>query len=94
LAWVLIHICSLNSSQGVNHAIIEQNWHFIRLCLLVSQEPLNFFVCLVGWFCVCVKGYKITGSYVRFEVLRATSMKVAAFWDVALCSLEDIDQRS
>jgi hypothetical protein len=28
---------------------------------------------------------------VIFQVLTATSMKMAVFWDVALCSLADID---
>jgi hypothetical protein len=31
--------------------------------------------------------------YVTFEVLMVTSMKMVIFWDVALCSLVDIDQR-
>jgi hypothetical protein len=29
---------------------------------------------------------------VEFEVLTTTDMKTAAFWDVAPCSLVDIDQ--
>jgi hypothetical protein len=28
----------------------------------------------------------------RFEVLKVTSMKMAVFWDVAPCSLIDIDR--
>jgi hypothetical protein len=30
---------------------------------------------------------------VRFEVLKAMSVKMAVFWDVAPCSLVDIDRR-
>jgi hypothetical protein len=30
---------------------------------------------------------------VRFQVLRATNMKMIFFWDVAPCSLVDIDRR-
>jgi hypothetical protein len=31
-------------------------------------------------------------NFVRFEVLMAASMKMRAFWDIALCSL-GLDQR-
>jgi hypothetical protein len=33
-------------------------------------------------------------NLVRFQVLTATSMEMAVFWDVPPCSLVDIDRRS
>jgi hypothetical protein len=36
-------------------------------------------------------GAYIRGDTVRFEVLTATIMKMAVFWDVAPCSLVDTD---
>jgi hypothetical protein len=39
-------------------------------------------------------GYYITTKFiVRFQVLRATSMKMVVFWDIALCSLVNIDRQ-
>jgi hypothetical protein len=35
----------------------------------------------------------LTFDLVRFQVLTATSMKMAVLWDVAPCSLVEIDQR-
>jgi hypothetical protein len=32
-------------------------------------------------------------NLVRFQVITATSMKIAIFWDVAPCSLVDADRR-
>jgi hypothetical protein len=32
-----------------------------------------------------------TSLQMRFEVLRVMSMKVAVFWNIAVCSLVDID---
>jgi hypothetical protein len=34
-----------------------------------------------------------TLDYMRVQVLTATGMNMAVFWDVAPCSLVDIDQR-
>jgi hypothetical protein len=33
------------------------------------------------------------GHYMRFQVLTATNMKMAVFWDVAPCGLVDFDRR-
>jgi hypothetical protein len=38
-------------------------------------------------------GIKNQCFMVRFQVLAATSMKMAVFWDVAPCSLLDTDRR-
>jgi hypothetical protein len=32
-------------------------------------------------------------SVVRFQILKATCMKMAAFWDMALCSLVEVNRR-
>jgi hypothetical protein len=40
-------------------------------------------------------GKLLVGSYsVRFQVLMAASIKFKVFWDVALCSHDEIDRHS
>jgi hypothetical protein len=40
-----------------------------------------------------VPSIKKQGKRVRFQVLKAASMKTTVFWDVAPCSLEENDRR-
>jgi hypothetical protein len=48
-----------------------------------------------GQSIICISHIKLMSNkpiYVRFQVLTATSIKMAVFWDVAPCSLVDIDR--
>jgi hypothetical protein len=62
------------------------------MIILLKSEVITLF--LIDTSSTCVLSCRVSRRYfVKFQVLTVASMNIRAVWDIALCSLVEVDRR-